>query len=660
MRRPGVWLGNNERTEETIIGTAYGIVKCRTFNRMSRENRCDPNVILNIRGTPSELVPGRVDPRIPVAIDESGTRVEYEETKGPSRDDIGDETPESVKKPGHDKLHVSRKAMAKYGPTDGCAACIAISLRGHLPGKLGHNHNDECRQRILKEMEGDPQYRELLKKHKHGEEPQEIEAVYEGRVQELQGHLRKAIKWVERQVQGKCGTLQNQFDKTMMSLLINNIEVAEIYSLPRITKMARSMGFRAGWSLDLTTQDDDGRYWGFTDPVMTNRAASKVLQDKPMLLIGGPMCIVYSVMNNVNHARMFAEIVKQRFVEARKHLEFCTKLYNFQRDAGRSFVHEHPESAYSWQEECTMKLMSKEGVLKTTADQRRYGLKREDTNGKGLARKSTSFMTNPPCIARRLSRLCPNRKGVMVHKHVILQGGKTRAAQVYPPGLCRAICLGLKEQIHADRHGQFLLMSMDNKEENCKSIMKMAKQIEEKCKIVEDDDELEAEEAWDDVPGKALDPKQVRKARQEEIDYIHEMGLYVKVPIKECYERTGKSPIIVRWIDINNGGTDNPNYRPRFVAREINICKRDDLFAATPPLEALKTIIAMTATSNKGEIIMVNYISRAFFHAKAERDVFVQLPEEDKGENDEKLCGKLQYSMYGTRDAAKNWFHEYS
>ena len=56
---------------------------------------------------------------------------------------------------------------------------------------------------------------------------------------------------------------------------------------------------------------------------------------------------------------------------------------------------------------------------------------------------------------------------------------------------------------------------------------------------------------------------------------------------------------------------------------------------------------------------MINDISRAFFHAKAKRVVYVQLPNEDKGNGDEHKCGKLKYSMHGTRDAAQNWYQEY-
>ena len=138
------------------------------------------------------------------------------------------------------------------------------------------------------------------------------------------------------------------------------------------------------------------------------------------------------------------------------------------------------------------------------------------------------------------------------------------------------------------------------------------------------------------------------------------MSLYENVPVCECIREIGRQPISLRWIDINKGDDVNPNYKSRLVAREINIHKGEDLFAATPPLEAMKAVLSMTATANKGEILMTNDISRAFFHAKVKRDVYVQLAEEDRGPHEEGICGKLRYSMYGTRDAAQHWFEEYS
>ena len=52
-------------------------------------------------------------------------------------------------------------------------------------------------------------------------------------------------------------------------------------------------------------------------------------------------------------------------------------------------------------------------------------------------------------------------------------------------------------------------------------------------------------------------------------------------------------------------------------------------------------------------------VSRAYFYARAIRPVYVQLTEEDRAEGDEGLCGRLNVSMYGTRDAALNWATEY-
>ncbi len=43
---------------------------------------------------------------------------------------------------------------------------------------------------------------------------------------------------------------------------------------------------------------------------------------------------------------------------------------------------------------------------------------------------------------------------------------------------------------------------------------------------------------------------------------------------------------------------------------------------------------------------------RADFHAKAKREVYVELSAED---HEESVCGLLKRAMYGTRDAAKSW-----
>lgn len=70
--------------------------------------------------------------------------------------------------------------------------------------------------------------------------------------------------------------------------------------------------------------------------------------------------------------------------------------------------------------------------------------------------------------------------------------------------------------------------------------------IRKRYKIVEEDDLVELETAWDDVSGAVLDPRKVRQARREELKYVHKMSLYKKVPTSECLQRTGNQPISVR------------------------------------------------------------------------------------------------------------------
>ena len=57
-------------------------------------------------------------------------------------------------------------------------------------------------------------------------------------------------------------------------------------------------------------------------------------------------------------------------------------------------------------------------------------------------------------------------------------------------------------------------------------------------------------------------------------------------PKEECWKEPGTAPIGTRWVDVNKGDDDKPEYRSRLVAKEIKTNKREDLFAATPPHDA--------------------------------------------------------------------------
>ena len=112
-----------------------------------------------------------------------------------------------------------------------------------------------------------------------------------------------------------------------------------------------------------------------------------------------------------------------------------------------------------------------------------------------------------------------------------------------------------------------LLLETDASNATSKDPMKVAEELKTKYEIVEEPDHEEFGMAWDDVSGAELDPGKVRKARAEEVEYVRKMRLYEKVPVTQCYQRIGKPPITVRWIDINKGDVQSPNYSSRLVAR---------------------------------------------------------------------------------------------
>lgn len=459
---------------------------------------------------------------------------------------------------GPDKFHVSEKAVDKYGPIDGCPACTSITKRGMVSGRVGVIHSDQCRKIIMTATKNDPQYRKLMKRHEAGVNVDAIDK--QGtRLQEQRGNLKKSMHRMKQKMKETTNTTTKQLEQTMLQTLIAQMDVAESYSPPRITSMAPKMGIRAGCSMDITTNDTDGRPWGSNTPEMRNRAARKVLNDKPWLPIESPMCIVHSVMNNINHCKMQPAVVRARFKYARDHRKFATELYMFQTQGGRYLLHEHPENASPWEEQCIKDVSGTKGINRVVGVQCCYGLKAKGEPGMGPARKTIGVMTNSPRIALQLKRRRPRRDGYYVHKHVHLDGGRAKAAQIYSPGLCRAVCKRLIKQFEADRNGQYLFMNMEYKEDcSSKEVMKVAEQLKEKYRTVGEEYECENEVAWDDVFGATLDPSEVRRAREEEIKYVRNMELYEKVAIEQCYAKIGKAPISRRWIDINKEDQTNP------------------------------------------------------------------------------------------------------
>ena len=62
--------------------------------------------------------------------------------------------------------------------------------------------------------------------------------------------------------------------------------------------------------------------------------------------------------------------------------------------------------------------------------------------------------------------------------------------------------------------------------------------------------------------------------------------------VSEAVQVTGKQPLWGKGVDRNKGDEERPNIRSRSVACEVATYRDDSLFAATPPLEALRLLLS--------------------------------------------------------------------
>ena len=462
--------------------------------------------------------------------------------------------------------------------------------------------------------------------------------------------------------------------------------VAEIYSAPRVTralKMLPSLGLSPGFALDLTGTDRDGRAWDFTLADMRERARQKVAEDKPFMLIGSPACTPYSTwqrLNAVRHGWPDGE-VERRCVAGDVHLSFMCELYRMQLDHGRYFLHENPEHASSWQRSCIAELMKDQRVQRTAGDQCQYG---QQSHHGDPVRKPTGWLSNSPELIKALSRRCSGRGGACSRRgggrHVSVSGRVAREAAVYPFKLCRAILEGCTNQLMANGKMKAGMLGLQPQfEEDVVLYYDHATGA-----LLEGEDAIAAEKVFavqpqhhenfrDSVTGQPLRAELVRAARKLELEYFDAKQVWEKRPRSEALAKTGKAPITVRWIDTNKGDDEQPNYRSRLVAREIRRAGEDPIFAPTPPLESLRTIVSLAATDLKGMAphvrdtlserrTQVSFmdISRAYFCAATDPDdpTYVELPAEDPDSGTK--VGLLRKHMYGTRAAAQGWHSEYA
>ena len=103
--------------------------------------------------------------------------------------------------------------------------------------------------------------------------------------------------------------------------------VCELYSPPRVDPIAQAKGFEKGISMDLLTDSSNGGPWDFSKAADRQRAYEWVRRNRPILVIGSPMCGMFSALMNLNREKMGEARFRKLYKEAIEHLRFAISIY---------------------------------------------------------------------------------------------------------------------------------------------------------------------------------------------------------------------------------------------------------------------------------------------------------------------------------------------
>ena len=238
------------------------------------------------------------------------------------------------------------------------------------------------------------------------------------------------------------------------------VDVAEVYSPPRIASTAGKAGLNAGGSYDIQTGYDLGT------PQGVEAMWNGLVEEDPELAVLCPPCTPFSVLQSLNYDRMPLVKALGLLGEGLHHLDVAAEVALRQYYRGKIFLFEHPLGSKAWSEESMEHIMQLPGVFVCRTDMCRYGMRVRD----GLNLKPTRWVTNSWEIAKELQRRCNGG-----HQHETLMGGKAAAAAVYPPQLCQAVVRGLRRHLRA----QGKLSEVKLEESHVIEVMAVRRQLDE-------------------------------------------------------------------------------------------------------------------------------------------------------------------------------------
>ena len=381
---------------------------------------------------------------------------------------------------------------------------------------------------------------------------------------------------------------------------------------------------------------------------------------QPLLLIGSPVSQVLNQLIHLNRGHFSKETWADLEAQLEEHLQFFVRIYHKQQDAGRWWCHEHPSEAWSDDSASVKSLLSQKDTRLVSPEDCSYKLIVVDLNNEGeLVLKPAGWLTNSERLVECFTEF-PERNSKPWERRQFLSvnpGDLNPKAVSYPTdffsSVLRAVCLELHSRGQLNR-GEVGMVDAEEIEPDWQTYWNEHQQHQ-----VEHSHAVNV--VYDAISGVALPGKLVEEAKEEELRQIRSFKVYMKVPIQQCWDETGKGPIGVTWVVTNKGDDQNMDIRARLCAQDFKVKDpfRVDLFAPTPPYEGIRLLVSLTLTADEHNRFDINDIvfqildaTRAHFHSPSQRRTFVSLCNEDYEPG---MCALLLQSMYGQRDAAANW-----
>ena len=156
----GCWMGVIFETDEAIIGTEKGMVRCRDVHRLSEGSHGYAEALLKVTGWPMRPTPGKGYRPIPSSLKDDEVEEDDEgDVEEPIADvdaDMGSQEEEREEEEDEKEMRgmsIRKQDIVKYKRTKGCRACTTAGEDGKT--KPGRGHSEACRKRMQERMKED-------------------------------------------------------------------------------------------------------------------------------------------------------------------------------------------------------------------------------------------------------------------------------------------------------------------------------------------------------------------------------------------------------------------------------------------------------------------------------------------------------------------------